>query len=772
MELTERTNINKITYLNSLTDKQLGEFYNCKDKAELKTSIAILRQYLKTNVKDRCQTTRIYSYSLQTPLGSGGRLYSGNSLQGLPSKIRGFLFGDNTTDIDMKNAHPTILSYICTLNKLSCPYLNEYNMKREHMINNFDGYSKDEAKTLFLCAINDNKMKRLKNGIRNEFFKNFDKEMKRLQIEIPALPVYVDISSSVPSSKIINWNGSAMNRIMCMYENKILHQALSVLNGANIEICALMFDGIMPYGNHYENEELLKSITSSVNEKFVGLNMQWSYKAHNADIVMDSEWVVDEPKPSNGVWSDLEAAQTVFAKFPHWVCCHNELYVYDTTTGLWGCETVIHNKIFVSLKDEIHLLIKNFDGTITRSSTSYGNNMSLMNKIAPLLKTLCINNDWLSDMQNTSLGKILFANGIYNFKESKFYEAVGGVFNNPDILFGARLKQPFHNFNDEDMLYMQTIKKRFFHDPLGVEMGDYLLLLLSRAIAGDMMKKICFGLGDSNSGKSTLSKAYFSAFGEYVGSFNAENLAFRNTGADEAQQMRWLYLLRYKRILFSNEVKMECKFNGNNMKKMSSGGDGLIARLHGGNETEFISHSLGMLCANDCPKIEPVDDALNKRMNVFSYRRAFVDEPSNEFELKKDGNIEIEMVSEKFKSCLVGLTILTYLNYVEGGCIDVVPEEVKSSKEDWINTDEANLVELFKNDFELTNDANDFVCSADVQTWIDSKKLGVSMKKFGVDMKKYVILHKLNHIENKLKKIAGKPLRVWSGMKHIDEIDE
>lgn len=299
MELIERTNLNKISYLNSLTDKQLGQYYNCKDKTELKTSIAILRQYLKTNIKDRCQTTRIYSYSLQTPLGSGGRLYSGNSLQGLPSKIRGFLFSDNTTDIDMKNAHPTILSYICTVNKLSCPFLNDYNLKRDYIINNFDGYSKDEAKTLFLCAINDSKTKRLKNGVKNEFFKNFDKEMKRLQIEIPALPVYADISSSVPASKIINWNGSALNRIMCMYENQILHQALSVLNHANIEICALMFDGIMPYGHHYENEELLHCITASVNKKFEGLNMQWSYKSHNQDIVMDDEWVAEQIISSN-----------------------------------------------------------------------------------------------------------------------------------------------------------------------------------------------------------------------------------------------------------------------------------------------------------------------------------------------------------------------------------------------------------------------------------------------------------------------------------------
>jgi hypothetical protein len=36
---------------------------------------------------------------------------------------------------------------------------------------------------------------------------------------------------------------------------------------------------------------------------------------------------------------------------------------------------------------------------------------------------------------------------------------------------------------------------------------------------------------------------------------------------DEAQIMRWSYLLRYKKIIFSNELKQECVLSGNIMKK-------------------------------------------------------------------------------------------------------------------------------------------------------------------------------------------------------------
>ena len=77
------------------------------------------------------------------------------------------------------------------------------------------------------------------------------------------------------------------------------------------------------------------------------------------------------------------------------------------------------------------------------------------------------------------------------------------------------------------------------------------------------MKKFIFGLGSANNGKSTIVKACTSAFGDYIGSFNAENLCFKTTSSDEAAQMRWALLLRYKRLIFSNEIKMNSEINGN-----------------------------------------------------------------------------------------------------------------------------------------------------------------------------------------------------------------
>ena len=93
---------------------------------------------------------------------------------------------------------------------------------------------------------------------------------------------------------------------------------------------------------------------------------------------------------------------------------------------------------------------------------------------------------------------------------------------------------------------MKDVKERFFDIPLGKEVGDYFLLQLARGLAGDVMKKIMFGIGPANNGKSTFVEACQLSLGDYVGNFNAETLSFRDSNTDEAANMRWVLLLQYK----------------------------------------------------------------------------------------------------------------------------------------------------------------------------------------------------------------------------------
>ncbi len=102
--------------------------------------------------------------------------------------------------------------------------------------------NRDEAKELFLCALNKDS---LSKAIKHKFFNSFDKECKEIQKPMINIKEYDEIIETVPEDKKFNWNGSAINRIMCYYENLILQEVISVINKKGFEIAALMFDGFM-----------------------------------------------------------------------------------------------------------------------------------------------------------------------------------------------------------------------------------------------------------------------------------------------------------------------------------------------------------------------------------------------------------------------------------------------------------------------------------------------------------------------------------------------
>ena len=64
----------------------------------------------------------------------------------------------------------------------------------------------------------------------------------------------MELVASVPENKPYNKLGSAVNRIMCYYENIILQHAIHIINVKGMEIAILMFDGLMVYGNYYKDK--------------------------------------------------------------------------------------------------------------------------------------------------------------------------------------------------------------------------------------------------------------------------------------------------------------------------------------------------------------------------------------------------------------------------------------------------------------------------------------------------------------------------------------
>jgi phage/plasmid-associated DNA primase len=253
---------------------------------------------------------------------------------------------------------------------------------------------------------------------------------------------------------------------------------------------------------------------------------------------------------------------------------------------------------------------------------------------------------------------------------------------------------------------------------------------------------------------------FINSFGGYVDSFNAECLAYTgsNDTKDEASKNRWAYLICFARLIFSNEANMRKVFNGNDIKKISSGGDKIIGRTHNKEETQFVPHFTAFCMLNDIPKIDPMDDAVYERLEYCEFKKQFVKTPTEIYHIQADPDLDEKIRQPKFIRGFIHLILDGYKYFLEHG----QPKFNACAKDEWTEGDrkDKNLKELLHNEFDITNNKNDFVSVAEMNKFRNKYKkdfLTVSNKRF-------------NEIIQELFKISqtrkGKEcVRGWAGIK-------
>lgn len=585
-----------------------------------------------------------------------------------------------------------------------------------------------------------------------------------------------------------------MSTYLTIYENHVIYLTFKFLREQKIisfTRVALEYDGlcIPPNENtNYDEKEVLDALHKELYRKTGLKYVRMAFKEPKCalnDIVEKRIAMGDEKMTTSdeGVFDDAQAAKRVLELYPHWVYCENKLYVFDKTTGMWNSDQSQHNRVIMSLSEHLHLMQTTPDGDAEKSKTSYGNTYRLMTILPNLIKTHCQNDDWLKQTDKSALGKLLFKNGWLDCKTMTFHDNEVDPFD-PAIVFWGRIHNDWtETITEEDKTYMKDVKKRLFYDTLDTAVGDCFILHMARGLAGDMMKKIIFAISGTNTGKTTLTKAIMLSCGDYAGSFNAENMIYRNSSNDEAQLMRWALLLRYKRLIFSNELRTtsngsaQVNLSGTIIKKSSSGGDTCVGRMHGGNETEFVPHFLATVFANDMGGIKPYDDAVAKRRIQIPMNKECVDHaPVNKLQLQKDYKLDTEMQTERFQKVMIRILMEEYQKMQIAGKEPPLPQEVQVALDDWKEEDSTPMVK-FLEDYELTNDTEDIVKSSDLEAWLTSLRCGFTYKKFCSELKRHLIIKDFTNVVNKgMKnvKTGGRNVQVWVGMKlkPDDEVTE
>jgi hypothetical protein len=837
MELTERVNLDRCKYLLTLsftTMKKMKLFSDAKDEEEKQKLFNLVQSFCKAHIKCKGEIRRVYAKPQLTPGEVDNRLYCGHSAQSLPGEFRRFFFGDTTTDLDMKNCHPVILRYICWKHRIPCLELNKFIADREEILSGFP--DREKAKKLFLTSVNSDEEKKSE---RNKTFRKFDTEMKGIHKLVLAIPEYKAIIDTVPNTKQYNKNGSAINRILCSYENQILQVIISALNQrGGLEVAALMFDGLNIYGSeHAGDDSLLEFVQCEIEKAFPDLHMELAYKEQECKVLALPEEAVGEASEDSKMTpqeqfeqeiqrrvndketivlpsgktvdvtmelygachTELLAAQKMLELYPHFKFCNGNLYMFDIETGMYTTDKDGSMAKIIGLhSDFLHGNSQGKQATTLYNARhlhdAYGNSDTKITKLLHLICSLCVDNQWESRTAQTSLGYLLFRNGILDGARRCFYDKQTHGFN-PDIVFHGRIDRDYNeDMSQEDKEYMSCIFKRVFADPLTEEAGEHLLYLGARALFGDYMKAIVIGIGRKDCGKSSFTTCCEFALGDYYGVFSANNWAVKSGDTDHAAQLRWLLLQRYRRILISNELSAK-KLDANLMKSQC-GGDELTGRVHGGLETKFRPHSLAFAFMNDAEF--PDDTALQSRLIVFNYEKEFSVTP-NEFQLQLDPNFQYELKTDRFCRCFLMLLVRKYFTLQEdepetecvsagggGGGGSVVkrkhmlepPESVKKAKSDWVGDGSGDtcIMDKFVRSFEFTGNAEDYVSSKMCRDFLKAQNSLLSINKLNKEIEQYVIFKKIQNVQRCKKNIMVSSTRtsemVWIGVKKMFGDDE
>ena len=174
----------------------------------------------KQVIRSKGTIIRIYNPSINSIDKEGGRLFGPTSIQMAPREIRGLLM-KHTTDIDMKNAHPKILLYLCKAYGFHSPNLEYYVNNRDNILKEF--IDKNTGKVTYLKALNKSSISKdimyFPEKQRNALL-DFSKEMTVLQKQFMQIPEFNNLKESVEYRKY-NKEGSFINKCIRSEERRV-----------------------------------------------------------------------------------------------------------------------------------------------------------------------------------------------------------------------------------------------------------------------------------------------------------------------------------------------------------------------------------------------------------------------------------------------------------------------------------------------------------------------------------------------------------------------
>jgi len=282
----ERPDPRAVYYMKEMTLPQYTKLIGkrCSNDADRRELFGKMKRYINTQFQ--CAGKMKVGYKNDD---LEGRLYkTDNGIQGHMRELRAVMFRQHTTDIDAINSAPSIIRSLCRKHDIRCPQLDYYCENRDACLKAIDK-PRDDAKQAYssipfkypktLLRNHSNKERRISSPHLNDY----DDEFSRIQQEFRNIPEYAKFYDAVPDKKRDNILGCGLNRIYTHFENTMLKSMQEVCKDEGLEVCCLIMDGLMVYGDHYENADLLGKMSARCWTD-MGMAMKFSFKEHD-DII-------------------------------------------------------------------------------------------------------------------------------------------------------------------------------------------------------------------------------------------------------------------------------------------------------------------------------------------------------------------------------------------------------------------------------------------------------------------------------------------------------
>lgn len=737
--------------------KHYDECKSDKERKEYHDKIkSVLNNYI---ANDGCQIVT-YTFPKNSPSPPQGNRLFGNGIQGLIGLFRGALM-KHTTDIDMKNAHPVILRYICNIHNISCPQLEYYIRNRDKILASFP--NRAEAKQLFLTSTN--KGDKLKNK-SNSFLTKYDMEMKEIQQQLLGLPEYSELDKYIDSETTYNINGKKINKILCVLENAILGEVIDFIKSRDIEISTLMFDGLMVYGNYYGEPALLRDLEAHIESRFNGLGMEFSYKEHDDSIKIKID-ASGNPIDVGSAFDD--AIQQIYKSAIYSVIMNPSdyntasyiknafptKYCYDNVNKKWY-ELDTYNKYIDISNSKECIDIRNFFRNFILDEMNKINTKLLglqKNKELPLTdENKVIINDIIETIYKVQTKRIEKATafaGIYevicdlyaNSNLHKLLDSYTNLFAFNNMLFDAN-SATFRPINPMDYIsthtgydyisevnkeahdmVMNIIRNLFAYtgisdDELQTDIRQFLVYKATSLCADrtDKYQIFVINQGKGGNGKSLIDSIDSMAFGSYF--TTCEYTIFTET-PDKRGANPELLDFKGKRLISTSEVPINLKLNTTTLKRFCS--DTVSARQVFSTVIQKMRIGLINFNINDEVKFSADDGGLRRRFKKNVFPISFVDsdkfDPSNPYMKLKDITILDKFrTNPALRMEYMRILINTYISLLYGDKELPVSKKHEEYVKEYLN--KTNSVSCYFDDsdcaFTITNNDDDMVLINDI----------------------------------------------------------